>query len=64
MPGRLWLRTAVVAAVVGVICLLLLPLANGLGFVPLIVLVMLGRIVAPFVFGFAIRLRPGTSGSF
>jgi hypothetical protein len=64
MPGRLWLRTAVIAAIVGVICLLLLPLAIALGFVPLIVLVMVGRIVAPFIFGFAFRLRPGASGMF
>jgi hypothetical protein len=64
MPSRLWLRTAVIVAVVGVICLLLMPLAVALGFVPLIVLVMVGRIVAPFVFGFAFRLRPGASGMF
>lgn len=63
-PRRLWLRTAVIAAIVAASCLLLLPLANGLGLVPLIVLVMLGRIVAPFVFGFAFRLRPGASGIF
>ena len=64
MPSRLWLRTAVIAAVVGVICLLLLPLAVALGSVPLIVLIMVGRVVAPFVFGFAFRLRPGASGIF
>ncbi|MFF1572604.1 hypothetical protein ACFVWR_07650 [Leifsonia sp. NPDC058292] len=64
MSGRLRLRTVVVAAIVGVACLLLLPVAVGLGFVPLVVLVVAGRIIAPFVFGFAFRLRPGASGIF
>ena len=64
MPNRLWLRTAVMAAIVGVCCLLLLPLAVGLGLVPLVMFMIAGRIVAPFVFGFAFRLRPGASGMF
>ena len=64
MPARRWFRTAIVAAVVGVLCLLLEPLAVGLGFAPLLVPVMVGRIVGPTVFGFAFRLRPGASGLF
>ncbi|MGO4534403.1 hypothetical protein [Leifsonia sp. 2MCAF36] len=64
MPRRLWLRTAGVAAIAGVICILLLPLAQGLDLVPLITLSIAGRIVAPLVFGFAFRLRPGASGIF
>jgi hypothetical protein len=64
MPARLWLRTAIIAAVVGVLCYLLLPLAVGLQIVPLVILMKVGRIVAPLVFGFAFRLRPGASGVF
>jgi hypothetical protein len=64
MPARLWLRTATIAAIVSVICLFLTPLALGLGFVPLVLLVMVGRNVAPFVFGFASRLQRSASGVF
>lgn len=61
MPDHLRTRTTVVAAVVGVTCLFLLPLVVGLGSLPLVTLVMVGRIVAPFVFGFAFRSQPRTS---
>jgi hypothetical protein len=64
MPNRLWLRTAVIAAIIGVCCLLLQPLASGLGMVPLVIFMNAGRILAPFVFGFAFRLRPRASGVF
>lgn len=64
MPARLWLRTAIIAAIVGVICYLLLPLAAGLQLVPLVILMKIGQIVAPLVCGFAFRLRPGASGMF
>jgi hypothetical protein len=64
MPARRWFRTAIVAAVVGILCLLLEPLAFGLGFAPLLVTVMVGRIVGPTLFGFAFRLRTGASGLF
>lgn len=64
MPRRLWLRTAVISAIVGALCILLQPLAFGLGFVPLVVIVMVGRIVGPLLFGFAFRLRPRASGPF
>jgi hypothetical protein len=59
LQGRLWLRTAVIAAVVTVVCVLLQPLAAGLDSLPLIVVVTVGRLVAPFVFGFAFRIRHG-----
>jgi hypothetical protein len=64
LPARLWLRSAVIAAIVGVLCYLISPLAQGLGFAPLIVIVVLGRIVSPIAFGYAFRLRPGASGIF
>ena len=64
LPARLWTRTTVIAAIVGVLCVLLMPVAIDLGLVPLVVLVLAGRIVAPFVFGFALRLRPGSSRIF
>ena len=54
--ARLWRRTAVIAAVVGLVCALLTPLALGLASAPLIGAVTIGRIILPFVFGFAFRL--------
>lgn len=57
VPDRLRAITVVTASIIGVGCMLLLPLAIGLGSLPFIVLVMAGRILAPFVLGFAVRLR-------
>lgn len=54
--ARIWRRTAVIAAVVGLVCDLLTPLALGLASVPLIGAVTIGRIVFPFVSGYAFRL--------
>jgi hypothetical protein len=56
LPTRGWLRVLVGAAAVAVVCVLLVPLAVGLGSIPLIVIVTAGRILAPFVVGFAFRL--------
>lgn len=64
MPRRRWRRTAVIAAIVAAVCLLLSPLAYGLGFAPLVILVVVGRVVAPVVFGFALRSRVDAAGIF
>ena len=50
-----WRRIRLAAAVIGIACLLLLPLALGLESFVFVTLVMAGRILAPFVFGFALR---------
>jgi len=59
VPERLWTRTAHAAGITGVACMLLLPLAVGLGSPPLVVIVMAGRILAPVVLGVAWRIRRG-----
>ena len=64
MPRRLWRRTAIVAAIVGVVCLFLSPLVHGLDLVPLIPVVWAGRVVAPFVLGLAWRLQSGPTARF
>ncbi|MBS1898266.1 MAG: hypothetical protein JSS88_13030 [Actinobacteria bacterium] len=63
MPHRRWRTTVTASAATGVVCILLLPLAVGLGSLPLIVIVMAGRIVAPLFFGFALRCRGRTTYS-
>lgn len=63
LPARLWYRTAIIAAVVGFVGLLIQPLAFGLDSAPLIVLAVVGRVVAPIVFGFAFWPRPREAGS-
>lgn len=56
LPRRRWRHVAVVAALVGVVTLVLQPVASGLGSLPLVVVVDAVRIMAPVVAGFALRL--------
>ena len=64
MSIRRWRRVAIFAAIAGVVCLLLEPLAFDLALTPVIVLVMVGRILAPVVFGLALGFRRGAAGLF
>lgn len=60
VPQRLWTRTASTAGIAGVACMLLLPLAVGLGSTPLVVIVMAGRIFTPIVLGVTWRIWRGS----
>jgi len=62
IPPRVWTWAAVATAVITLACELLLPLVLGIGSLPLVVATIAGRIIAPFAFGVAFRLRRGAYG--
>ncbi|MBS1675737.1 MAG: hypothetical protein JSS74_17445 [Actinobacteria bacterium] len=59
VPERMWTRTALTAGITGIACMLLLPLAVGLGSSPLVAIMMAGRILAPLILGVTWRIRRG-----